>query len=94
MTEAMFFDQKVDWSRMEPHHILALRACAHDGVFTQTAKAGYLSQVSDDHDRSGIADALFTVSDTEFLKRLPEKWQSLKPQLKILMQLARGHGIR
>lgn len=90
----MFFDPEIDWLSLHPVQIMTLRACAPSGVFSITAKGGYLTQVGGNTDRSDLADAMFATSDTEFLARLPKKWQSLKPQLKTLMQLASEHGIR
>ncbi len=90
----MFFDPGFDWLSLEPHEILALRACAPDGVFTETAKGGYLTHVSGHPLYSGIANCLFGTSDYEFIIGLPESQKKLKPELVVLMHLVYRHGIR
>lgn len=93
MTEAMFFNPENNWKELRPDNILALRACAPNGVFTTTAKGGYLTKVSGNPELEEITSALFS-DDFGFINGLPAKWQDKKAELIILMQLAYGKGIR
>lgn len=93
MSEEMFLTSSGAWDGLKPHHILALRAVAPSGVFTDTAKGGYLSQVGRDSQLGEIADALFS-DDYRFLTSLPAGYKNLKPQLLELMRLAYSRGVR
>lgn len=89
----MFFDPGNNWTRLDPIDILAIRATAPKGVFTPTAKGGYLTQVRGNPEFTALADALFS-DDEGFITHLPAQWQQLQPQLLQLMQLAYKSGIR
>ena len=93
MREGMFFQPDIDWAELAPHHVLTLRACAPAGVFTSTAKGGYLSRVGGDTELSEVATAAFT-NDHECLDNLPASCKTMRPQLVQLMQLAYRKGIR
>ncbi|MDP3899927.1 MAG: hypothetical protein Q8Q23_02490 [bacterium] len=97
MREGMFFNSRIDWNKLSPAHILALRACAPNGVFTDTAKVGFLNKIAESDSElylSGLVDALFGTSDLKFLDKLPPEYSRLKPQLIQLMQLAYRYKIR
>lgn len=89
MSEAMFFDPSVDWSRFDPLHLLVLRACAPRNVFTREAKAGYLTRVGGNEDLTEITNAIFA-DDYTFVNAIPELRAILVP----LMQVAYEYGIR
>lgn len=93
MNEAMFFDESVDWNRLDPTDLLTIRACAPGNVFTNTAKAGFLARVGSNPTLFALTDALFG-NDSEFLAKLPEDLQQAKAELIQLIQLAYRHGIR
>jgi hypothetical protein len=90
MKEEMFSDLNVDWSSLEPVHILAMRAIAPKGVFTPAGRSGYLMQVKGNSDLTGMAAMLF-VDDFGFANHL---WPSVRPQILALMRMAYDHGIR
>lgn len=94
MDEAMFFREENDWLALAPHQILALRAVAPKGVFTETAKAGYLARIGGDHDRSKIVKAMFGGDDHAFIRDIPSEYADLKPLIIQLTQLAYKYGIR
>lgn len=95
MKENMFFNPNIDWLQLEPYHILALRACTPSNVFTEAAKAGYLTRISGDHDRVELANCMFTLGDDyAFVKHLPDSLKELQPQIVQLVQLAYRKGIR
>lgn len=92
MTEAMFFDPKIDWSELEPIDILAMRACAPAGVFTEVAKGAFLTRI--EHSELGeLANALF-YQDEPFIILLPPSVTEYRPMLIQLVQLAYRKGIR
>jgi len=93
MNEAMFFDPSVNWLRFAPEHLLVMRACTPDNVFTLTAKAGYLARVGGNPPLTEITEALFG-TDFEFLQRLPETLAPAAPEMATLMQLAYKRRIR
>lgn len=93
MKEAIFLDPDVDWHQLEPIDILILRACSPQGVFSTTAKGGYLTQVGKNADLLAIADAIFA-NDYEFVTNLPSEWVEVQPQITQLMQLAYRKKIR
>lgn len=94
MDEAMFYREDNDWMALEAHHILALRAVAPAGVFTATAKAGYLARIGGDPDRASIVKAMFDTDDAAFIRNLPKEHADLKPLIVQLSQLAYKYGIR
>lgn len=93
MKEGMFLDSSVDWSGLKPFHLLALRACTPDGVFTEKAKGGYLTQVGKGTALAEMTNWLFA-DDYEFVTSLPVEWQKLRAQLIPLMQMAYRYRIR
>jgi len=93
MKEGMFFDPSVDWTVLEPYQVLTMRACAPNGVFTSTAKTGYLTRVGGNPELSEIADAIFG-DDYWFITHLPENWSDIKSELITLMILSYKKGIR
>ncbi|MDO8551278.1 MAG: hypothetical protein Q7S03_01175 [bacterium] len=93
MKERMFFDPKNDWLRLTPFQVLVLRACAPRGVFSQSGRVGYLSQVGGDENLSEIAEALFS-DDYGLLEKLPTDLKPLRGQLAVLMELAYRNRIR
>jgi hypothetical protein len=93
MTEDMFLNVANDWGGLDPEHLLVLRACAPDGVFTQTAREGYLTSIGDDQELRALAPALFG-TDLEVITRIPSAHQETKSHLIKLVQLAYKHDIR
>lgn len=83
MSEAMFFGQKVDWEGLTPVHLLALRAYTPQGVFSPTAKAGYLARSSGNTVLTELAEALFA-DDLGFVNGLPESLNE-KEQLRVVL---------
>ncbi|HSI21349.1 MAG TPA: hypothetical protein VLA04_06725 [Verrucomicrobiae bacterium] len=93
MSERIFFQPTNDWNRLEPHHVLALRACTPLNVFTPTAKGGYLTQVADNAALASLASVMFG-SDYDFLTNLPDEYRYLQPELTQLTILAYRHKVR
>lgn len=93
MSESMFFDSSSNWDALEAPHILIMRAAAPTGVFTLTAKSGYLTAIDGDVEKSKIANSIFG-DDYDFFMKLPRDWQTFKGQLVAVMQLAYRRGIR
>jgi hypothetical protein len=91
MTEAMFSQgDRYTWRNFEPHHMLALRACTPEGVFTKKAGDMYLKQTEGDPDLENLSGMLFT-TDEGFARSLPAE---MKPQIVVMMKMAYEKGIR
>lgn len=92
MSDRMFSPNRdVDWRTFNPDHILALRAVAPDGVFTETIKANYLERVADDTDLAELADFIFE-DDYTFVLRVSRG--TTRVSIVMLMKSAYDAGIR
>lgn len=92
MREEMFFDDGNVWD-CEDYQLLMLRAYAPEGVFTEEAMEGFLSQVEGNEDLTEIADALFG-DDEDLISLLPDRLSMLEDQLVNSMKDAYRRGIR
>jgi hypothetical protein len=89
MNELMFYDQ--GWEALNPDEILTLRIYAPTGVFTETAKNGFLSRVGSDPKWAYVLKSVFTPYDIAFLSNLPEAKQ---PATQTLLLFAYSNRIR
>ena len=89
----MFLDPANNWGGLDPEYLLALRAVAPAGVFTEKAMENYLSAVRGDDELCLLAPALFG-SDADIIEKLPVTECSMKSELIKLMELAYKHRIR
>lgn len=90
MNEAMFFDPSSPWNQLESTDVLIIRAFAPDGVFTSTAKAGYLNSIGGIPYLAELVDDIFC-DDYQFVTKLPA---GSKNQLIQLVQMVYRQGIR
>ena len=89
MSESMFYDG--GWEGLGPREIVTLRIYAPAGVFSETAKTGFLTRVGSDPKWSDIVKSVFAPTDFGFLGSLPE---SEIPKVKLLLRFAYDNHIR
>jgi hypothetical protein len=93
MSEEMFLDPDVDWSRFDLIPLLALRACTPPGVFTEKAKGGFITGSRDRDDTGQLSQLLFG-TDAEFARTLSGVSGDLAPVLITMMKLTYRKKIR
>lgn len=71
MTVQMFFSNKPDWNRLNRFDVISLRIFAPDGIFNETSKAGYLTQVGENPNLAPLADSVFN-DDFKFISSISD----------------------